>query len=322
MASPVDRLRNPAHTGANRCLPCTAVNVGLAAVAALAVATVSVPLGLFGFALAIVAIALRGYVVPGTPRLTARYLPDRVLARFHGEDGASPAATGTGGGEIELGDAVAPGLSTRVDAGTFLVDSGVVTSPARGRRSLLRDRASSVGDRTVSPEAARELTDEFLTRVATERDRLPREGTPSEPGDDIGSRHRPLLADLFESAPADVVPAERPYPAVRVDHRIRGWPSPAALRADLASHAVLAAQTERWSALSVDQRVELLETIRSLRERCPDCGGPIVIDETPVESCCVASTVATHRCAACGARLLEFDPDRSDVGRDRRDGLA
>jgi hypothetical protein len=44
--------------------------------------TVSLPLSalIFGFFLAV--IALRGYLVPYTPTLTKRYLPDSVLRRF------------------------------------------------------------------------------------------------------------------------------------------------------------------------------------------------------------------------------------------------
>lgn len=77
------RVRRPEHTGENRCLPCTAVNVALAGGVGLAVAarrTRSAGLSVFGGGLA--AIYLRGYLVPGTPRLTAKYLPDRVLGLF------------------------------------------------------------------------------------------------------------------------------------------------------------------------------------------------------------------------------------------------
>ncbi|MFK8215217.1 hypothetical protein [Haloferax volcanii] len=78
----VDRLREPAYTESKRCLPCTAVNLvllglavgllwGLSPVAA-------VPVGVAG----VTTIWLRGYLVPGTPTLTRRYLPASVLAAF------------------------------------------------------------------------------------------------------------------------------------------------------------------------------------------------------------------------------------------------
>lgn len=75
-------LRNPRYTGANRCWPCTVVNVLIvAAIAGIAVTTgfplVAGVVAVSGLA----AIALRGYVIPGTPRFT-QYLPDPVLALF------------------------------------------------------------------------------------------------------------------------------------------------------------------------------------------------------------------------------------------------
>ena len=81
-----DRLRQPEYTGENRCLPCTAVNVGLAALAGAVVGLVSVGAGLVAFLAALGLIYLRGYLVPGTPRLTKRHLPDRVLAAFDKRD--------------------------------------------------------------------------------------------------------------------------------------------------------------------------------------------------------------------------------------------
>lgn len=78
----VSRLRDPAYTGANRCLPCTGVNLGLTAATALAVGAVFRPAGLLVGAAGLTAVWLRGYVVPGTPELTKRYLPDRVLGWF------------------------------------------------------------------------------------------------------------------------------------------------------------------------------------------------------------------------------------------------
>ncbi|ESS05128.1 MAG: hypothetical protein A07HR67_00108 [uncultured archaeon A07HR67] len=73
-------LRNPRYTGPNRCLLCTVVNLGIAAALALAVATASVGWAVVVFTVGVATIAVRGYLVPGTPELTKRYLPERVLA--------------------------------------------------------------------------------------------------------------------------------------------------------------------------------------------------------------------------------------------------
>ncbi|MFC7325779.1 DUF3615 domain-containing protein [Halorubrum rutilum] len=90
---PLDRFRRPEYTGENRCLPCTGVNVAIAAAGATAAAAVAGPaLGAAGFGAALAAIWLRGYLVPGTPELTKRYLPERVLRLFgKGTEPAPPA---------------------------------------------------------------------------------------------------------------------------------------------------------------------------------------------------------------------------------------
>ncbi|ELY70414.1 hypothetical protein [Natrinema versiforme] len=137
------RLEQPAYTGDNRCLPCTAVNVALAfAIAAgLAIAGSAVA-GALAFGVCLALIRLRGYLVPGTPTITRRYFPDRVLERF----GKSTAATPT----IE---AVSPDelASTLTAAGIVTADEGAIRlAPAFRRR--WNDRLSSAD--AADPSAA------------------------------------------------------------------------------------------------------------------------------------------------------------------------
>lgn len=84
-------LRRPEYTGENRCMPCTIVNSLIAILGSLvlgavvwAVATPLIGLagGIAFLGLAAASIYLRGYLVPGTPTLTKRYLPTRVLEWF------------------------------------------------------------------------------------------------------------------------------------------------------------------------------------------------------------------------------------------------
>lgn len=83
-------ISQPAYTGENRCMPCTVVNV----VIVLAVAGLLVPfstaLAIAAVVLGILAIYLRGYIVPGTPVLTRRFLPDRMLAWFDKREAVEP----------------------------------------------------------------------------------------------------------------------------------------------------------------------------------------------------------------------------------------
>lgn len=78
----LSRLRQPEHIGENRCIPCTVVNVGIAVVASGVVGLWAAGAGIAVLPVSFLIIYLRGYLVPGTPALTQRYLPDRVLRWF------------------------------------------------------------------------------------------------------------------------------------------------------------------------------------------------------------------------------------------------
>ncbi len=76
------RLRRPEYTGSNRCLPCTALNLLLTGVIGALLGLRSSAAAVLFVLLALGSIAVRGYLIPGTPTLTKRYLPERVLAWF------------------------------------------------------------------------------------------------------------------------------------------------------------------------------------------------------------------------------------------------
>jgi len=87
----ITRLKQPEYTGENRCLPCTvgntAIAVGLSggvAAGGAVVATTAAGLvaGAAVLGMSLLAIYLRGYLVPGTPTITKRYFPPWLLALF------------------------------------------------------------------------------------------------------------------------------------------------------------------------------------------------------------------------------------------------
>ncbi|ELY60268.1 hypothetical protein C491_03200 [Natronococcus amylolyticus DSM 10524] len=274
------RVRNPEYTGENRCVPCTIVNVSLAAAGSAIIGSVSRKGGAAAFAGSLAAIGLRGYLVPGTPALTKRYLPAPILERFD----AHP---------LEESDEDAEALTTEtieeyerqqeraVNPERFLLDVGAVEL-----------RENDLG-----------FTDDLADRIDGRLRTLPDD--PLEPA---------LVAELYGLEPAAVTVADRPYPAVRIGRRIHKWPSTAALRADLATHRALEGLTDRWREVPQAQRIELLEVLRSFRERCPDCGGPITLTEDTVDSCCQTYAVHALNCDGCEQPLLEFDPDDTDRG--------
>lgn len=91
--SVIERFRQPEHVGENRCVPCTAVNIVIAAASStLAAKAKSRRLGSTLFIISLGTIYLRGYLVPGTPTLTKRYFPERVRRWFDNDGTTSVAA--------------------------------------------------------------------------------------------------------------------------------------------------------------------------------------------------------------------------------------
>lgn len=106
-------LRQPEYTGENRCTPCTIVNAVIAVAGAIAVtvfapvgSTAAVGLGLVVLGVSAGLIALRGYLVPGTPWLTRTYLPDRVLRYFEHGPSTRPDADIDPGAVLDAADAL------------------------------------------------------------------------------------------------------------------------------------------------------------------------------------------------------------------------
>jgi len=125
----VHRLRQPEYTGENRCVPCTVVNLVIAAVVSGFVAVVSPPVAVVVFAVSVAAIYLRGYLVPGTPTLTKQYLPDSVLKLFDKYEAPEP-----------------PSLEDDADVEAFLLDVEAVEECREGTDLCLTDDFSDAWD--------------------------------------------------------------------------------------------------------------------------------------------------------------------------------
>lgn len=280
----LSELRNPEYTGENRCVPCTIVNVLIAAVASALVGTVSRRGGVLAFVGSLAAIALRGYLVPGTPTLTKRYLPNWVLAEFDKhplEERQREDSEQSAPGEPEVIDEFERQQENAVDPEQFLLEVDAV-EPCETQEDLC---------------FTDEIADVIDDRVA---------GLSEEPLD------RALVADLYGIEPESVTLEDRSYPAVKIGRRIHKWPSEAALAADLATNRALSELTDRWTEVPQGQRVELLEVLRSFHGSCPACGGPITMSEDTIDSCCRSYEVLALNCEGCSAPLLEIDP--SEIG--------
>lgn len=99
------RLHKPEYTGENRCIPCTLVNTTIALFGAvlIVISYSGVSPRIHRILVAIVFLGIsgvliwkRGYLVPGTPRLTKQYFPEEVLKWFGKEGGAKIGGDGKG----------------------------------------------------------------------------------------------------------------------------------------------------------------------------------------------------------------------------------
>ncbi|UWG50766.1 Uncharacterized protein AArcCO_1460 [Halalkaliarchaeum sp. AArc-CO] len=134
----VASIAKPEYTGENRCLPCTGVNLVIAGGLAIAAGVFQPVLGVAVLVVSLGAIYLRGYLVPGTPALTKRYLPARVL-RWFGKETARPVVTGD---SIDIGE-------TLLSAGVLVEDPDTedfVVEPAFAAEWIDRARQYSDAD--------------------------------------------------------------------------------------------------------------------------------------------------------------------------------
>lgn len=121
--APLGRLREPEYTGDNRCMACTVVNTILATVLGiLGWALVAPVVGGTLFVLSVLSIYLRGYLVPGTPELTKRYLPDSILRYFDSHEVDAPVQT-----------------DSDIDIEATLLEAGVVDECREGTDLCLTD---------------------------------------------------------------------------------------------------------------------------------------------------------------------------------------
>jgi hypothetical protein len=276
MSGVISRLRQPEYTGENRCLPCTVVNALIAvalggAAAAAGVATGRVGLGLVAGAaltgLSLVTISLRGYLVPGTPTLTKRYLPPWLLALF-GKEPADGFAGAAGAGSAEpTPDA------EHLDPEAVLVGVGALEECADGEDLCLTAGFREAWEDGV--EQAREADRDALL------DMLGVSGAVET--EEFGDAFR-LVVDGQEAG---------------------RWESRAAFLADLGAARALEARYEGWSDLPVRARGQLLSGLRLFIGTCPTCAGAPEFGTETVESCCSTRQVAAVACPDCGARLFE-----------------
>jgi len=272
----IDRLRQPEYTGENRCTPCTAVNVAIVAVAGTLVAKAkSRALGTAAFGVSLGTIYLRGYLVPGTPQLTKRYLPDRVLRWFEKEPAPAPVH--------EHDD---------LDPERVLLDAGTVT-PCENDTDLC-------------------LTDEFRSEWHDQVRAVRKQNDPDESAlrDVLGAQKEGIALEEYGDA----------LLARTDDGAVGQWNSSAAVTADVAAANALANRYANWTNMNSAERARVLASLRIFIEQCPECGGPVRIEQEAVESCCRSYDVLLSACEECDAALFEIEWTEGDVSADSDEG--
>lgn len=293
----LDELRQPEFTGENRCEACTAVNITLAGILGAVISRRSKPLGAVTVGFSLLLIYLRGYLIPGTPTLTKRYLPSAVLQLF----GKSPEPETRSG--LTVSEASSSETTNTENTATSLPTQAEEHSPAE----------NSVESSTVSPE-------EFFLSVGileecTEKDDLCiEEGFESEWTDEItaltdsGYTAEDVATALGLEGDGHEFTIQKSDQARHLerDHQIIGqWPSEAALIADVAASRLLAAREPSWSEYDPATRGKLLNGLRLFLENCPTTGGEIVLKEETVESCCSSHDVLAAVCEDTNERIFE-----------------
>ncbi|MCY4732947.1 hypothetical protein KY092_20670 [Natronomonas gomsonensis] len=261
------RLHQPEYTGENRCLPCTIANTIIALALAAVIALWRPFAGALAFGVFITLIYLRGYLVPGTPELTTRYLPPRVLAWFGKEPPeAPPDATG----ETDAGDAGG-------DTEALLRSAGVVEDCPDEDDLCLTEAFESA----------------WWGRIRTLRD-------------EEGLARERLAASLGVDADALAFEGTEGHFAVRYEgDRVGRWPSRAVFYADLAAEPTLAEWIDGWAGLGDRWRTEVLAGLRVFLESCPACEADLEQVESVRESCCGGDVVTVSvDCPACGSRVF------------------
>ena len=259
--------KHPDYTGTNRCLPCTVVNVLLAAAFAL-VATaltaaidtrLAVLVGSVVLGCSIIVIYFRGYLVPRTPELTKRYAPRWVLSAF-GKD--HPEAVS-------------------FDPDTELRSAGLVVEGAADLRLLpafereWADAIDDIGDSDIAIEG------EIIQRLAT-----------------LGG---------FGPETLELEDGPRSFRAWYGDELIASWESRAACIADIAASDVIPDYDSAWYDRPLAVQAELLGALRLFLERCPVCNDEVTLAREVVSSCCYDYNVVATTCNGCNARLFEIE---------------
>ncbi len=283
----LENIRKPAYTGKNRCSPCTIINVLTAVIIGGIVAKKSRRAGQLFFIAALVLIYFRGYLIPGTPTFTKRYLPAEIL-RLFGKESTVPTRSGLRGSEFSSKSdansqetAIGENTNTIVEGANVnevLLELGIIEPCEDQKDVCLSDTFAQTWSREL------ESLETLSSSVVLDAFNLP-ERDISIVNQDTGCR----------------VETE--------DTLVGTWPSKTALAVDVSAIRALEESHPEWHDLDVSRQSELLSGIRLFVPECPQTGGPVSVDEGTIETCCQEYSVIKLVCESNGEVISEHPID-------------
>lgn len=312
----VDSIRQPEYTGDDRCEPCTVLNLVIAVALGSLIARKSKLAGAIAVVVSVGLIYLRGYLIPGTPTLTKRYLPPTVL-RWFGKETDPDVATGFSGIDTTAsspnGESETPTLTGESPPGVSSTgtDSPAAAAPTNeGQPAPTEDLETFFMEHDILEPCADTddlcLTDSFESAWFDEIELLTDEDVDAgDISDAIG-----IDGDHHE---LEVVSQDDAYLLQTDSRRVGQWPSRPALIADVAASRVLRSWVADWHEYDPEEKGHLLNSLRMFLETCPTTDGDIRMDEEVVESCCSTHSVIAVTCEETGERLFEHQVDTADV---------
>lgn len=281
--------RNPEYTGENRCIPCTATNVVIAALLAIGLASLLVtPVGVLAFLASLVVIYLRGYLVPGTPELTQQYFPPWLLSLF----GKSTPVENVFDVDESL-DATGKGATGKetIEPTETQRPTATATAETEGKTETAEGPLFAAGIVTRSETGEVVLGPAFR---AAWRERIEASWGDVEP------------ADVREAFDADTIKRTGETSFVIDSSASVRWESTAALLADVTAAALLRERLTGWADLEKDDRTATLTGLRLFLERCPSCDGTISSTDDRVDPCCQKPHLVTSAtCEECGSLIAD-----------------
>lgn len=84
---------------------------------------------------------------------------------------------------------------------------------------------------------------------------------------------------------------------------ISKWISKEGIIIDISSINILMEQCTEWGQLSLQEKSRVVNSLRTLVQLCPSCGGNILLNKTHQETCCTSVEIIEVKCDDCGMMI-------------------